>query len=145
MRKYPLCLLLFAAVLTGCGKSEVHATAAVVTNNETGLNLSGTFSGNGAGVTNVNFVTFTGPRTLAIRTYERGVEDETLACGTGSVAAALVGACLGKLDSPVAVHTRGGEILNVYFKPQAGACSDVYLEGDALVVYQGELWVEELK
>ncbi|MCX5892593.1 MAG: diaminopimelate epimerase [Deltaproteobacteria bacterium] len=95
--------------------------------------------------TNVNFVTFTGPQTLAIRTYERGVEDETLACGTGSVAAALVGACLGKLDSPVAVQTRGGEILNVYFKPQAGACSEVYLEGDASVVYQGELWVEELK
>ncbi len=95
--------------------------------------------------TNVNFVSFTGPRSLSIRTYERGVEDETLACGTGSVAAALVGACLGKLDSPVAVQTRGGEILNVYFKPQAGACSDVYLEGDALVVYQGELWVEELK
>ena len=95
--------------------------------------------------TNVNFVSFTGPQALAIRTYERGVEDETLACGTGSVAAALVGACLGKLTSPVAVQTRGGEILNVYFKPQAGACSDVYLEGDALVVYQGELWVEELK
>lgn len=94
---------------------------------------------------NVNFVSFTGPRELSIRTYERGVEDETLACGTGSVAAALVGACLGKLDSPVAVQTRGGEILNVYFKPQAGACSEVYLEGDASVVYQGELWVEELK
>lgn len=95
--------------------------------------------------TNVNFVSFTGPRSLSIRTYERGVEDETLACGTGSVAAALVGACLGQLDSPVAVQTRGGEILNVYFKPQAGACSDVYLEGDASVVYEGQLWVEELK
>jgi diaminopimelate epimerase len=95
--------------------------------------------------TNVNFVRFTGPQDLAIRTYERGVEDETLACGTGSVAAALVGACLGKLDSPVAVHTRGGEILNVYFKPQAGVCGEVFLEGDALVVYQGELWIEELK
>ncbi len=95
--------------------------------------------------TNVNFVRFTGPQALAIRTYERGVEDETLACGTGSVAAALVGACLGQLNSPVAVHTRGGEILNVYFKSQAGACGEVYLEGDALVVYQGQLWVEELK
>lgn len=95
--------------------------------------------------TNVNFVRFTGPQELAIRTYERGVEDETLACGTGSVAAALVGACLGKLNPPVAVHTRGGEILHVYFKPQAGVCREVYLEGDALVVYRGELWVEELK
>jgi diaminopimelate epimerase len=95
--------------------------------------------------TNVNFVSFTGPQSLSIRTYERGVEDETLACGTGSVAAALVGACLGQLSSPVAVQTRGGEILHVYFKPQAGACGEVYLEGDALVVCQGELWVEELK
>jgi diaminopimelate epimerase len=95
--------------------------------------------------TNVNFIRIQDPRDLAIRTYERGVEDETLACGTGAVAAALVGACLGQLTSPVAVHTRGGEILNVYFKPQAGACSEVYLEGDALVVYQGELWVDELK
>jgi diaminopimelate epimerase len=97
-----------------------------------------------AGV-NVNFVRFTGPENLSIRTYERGVEDETLACGTGSVAAALVGACLGRLSSPVEVLTRGGEILTVFFRPQSGACREVYLEGDALVVYQGELWLEELK
>jgi diaminopimelate epimerase len=95
--------------------------------------------------TNVNFVRFTGPNDLSIRTYERGVEDETLACGTGSVAAALVGAALGRLHSPVAVHTRGGEILNVYFQPQGEAFGEVFLEGDALVSYQGELWVEELK
>jgi diaminopimelate epimerase len=94
--------------------------------------------------TNVNFVSFTGPQDLSIRTYERGVEDETLACGTGSVAAALIGACLGQLTSPVAVHTRGGETLNVYFQPQAGACREVYLEGDARVVCQGDLWVDEL-
>jgi diaminopimelate epimerase len=94
---------------------------------------------------NVSFVRFTGPKNLSIRTYERGVEDETLACGTGSVAAALVGACLGRLSSPVQVLTRGGEILTVFFRPQSGACSEVYLEGDALVVYQGELWLEELK
>ncbi|MFZ0051016.1 MAG: diaminopimelate epimerase [Desulfobaccales bacterium] len=94
---------------------------------------------------NVNFVRFTGPENLSIRTYERGVEDETLACGTGSVAAALVGACLGRLSSPVEVLTRGGEILTVFFRPQSGACPEVYLEGDALVVYQGELWLEELK
>lgn len=95
--------------------------------------------------TNVSFVRFTGPQNLSIRTYERGVEDETLACGTGSVAAALVGACLGRLTSPVAVLTRGGEILNVFFHSQSGACREVFLEGDALVVYQGELWLEELK
>ena len=94
---------------------------------------------------NVSFVRFTGPENLSIRTYERGVEDETLACGTGSVAAALVGACLGRLSSPVEVLTRGGEILTVFFRPQSGACREVYLEGDALVVYQGELWLEELK
>ncbi len=94
---------------------------------------------------NVDFVRFTGPQQLSIRTYERGVEDETLACGTGSAAAALVGACLGRLSSPVEVLTRGGEILTVFFSPQSGACREVFLEGDALVVYQGELWLEELK
>jgi diaminopimelate epimerase len=95
--------------------------------------------------TNVDFVRFTGPKQLSIRTYERGVEDETLACGTGSVAAALVGACLGRSSAPVEVLTRGGEILTVLFSPQSGACREVFLEGDALVVYQGELWLEELK
>ena len=73
------------------------------------------------------------------------MEDETLACGTGAVASALMAACLGQVVSPVTVHTRGGEILTVYFKPQGEAFAEVYLEGDALVVYQGELWVEELK
>ncbi len=95
--------------------------------------------------TNVSFVRFTGSQSLSIRTYERGVEDETLACGTGAVAAALVGACLGRLSAPVAVLTRGGEILTVSFRSQSGDCREVFLEGDALVVYQGELWLEELK
>jgi len=95
--------------------------------------------------TNVNFITLKGPRDLEIRTYERGVEDETLACGTGAVASALIAARLGKVASPVTVHTRGGEALTVYFKSQGEAFTDVYLEGDAVVVYQGELWVDELK
>ena len=86
-----------------------------------------------------------GPQTLSIRTYERGVEDETLACGTGAVASALIAARLGQVVSPVTVHTRGGETLIVYFTPNGEAFSEVYLEGDALVVYQGELWAEELK
>ena len=88
---------------------------------------------------------WTAPKTLRIRTYERGVEDETLACGTGAVASALIAARLGQVVSPVTVHTRGGEALTVYFTPQGEAFTEVYLEGDALVVYQGELWVDELK
>ncbi|OGR25258.1 MAG: diaminopimelate epimerase [Desulfobacca sp. RBG_16_60_12] len=95
--------------------------------------------------TNVNFIRVEGPQTLRIRTYERGVEDETLACGTGAVASALIAARLGQVVSPVTVHTRGGEALTVYFTPQGEAFTEVFLEGDALVVYQGELWVDELK
>jgi len=95
--------------------------------------------------TNVNFIRFQGPHDLESRTYERGVEDETLACGTGAVAAALIAARLGKAASPVTVHTRGGEALTVYFQPQGEAFTDICLEGDALVVYQGELWLDELK
>jgi diaminopimelate epimerase len=95
--------------------------------------------------TNVNFVRATGPHVLEIRTYERGVEDETLACGTGAVAAALISARLEKVASPVAVHTRGGEILTVSFQWQGEKISEVFLEGEALVVYQGELWLDELK
>jgi len=95
--------------------------------------------------TNVNFIRVEGPQTLRIRTYERGVEDETLACGTGATASALIAARLGLVVSPVTVHTRGGEALTIYFTPNGEAFSEVYLEGDALVTYQGELWVEELK
>jgi len=58
--------------------------------------------------TNVNFIQIDGPHKLRIRTYERGVEGETLACGTGAVGAALIAASLGKAKSPVAVTTRAG-------------------------------------
>ena len=95
--------------------------------------------------TNVNFIRVEGPQTLRIRTYERGVEDETLACGTGAVASALIAARLGQVVSPVTVHTRGGEALTIYFTPQGETFTRVFLEGEALVVYQGELWVDELK
>jgi diaminopimelate epimerase len=95
--------------------------------------------------TNVDFITFAGPREISMRTYERGVEDETLACGTGAVAAALIASRLGRVSSPTTVHTRGGEALTVYFQPQGDGFTGVALEGEALVVCQGELWVDELK
>lgn len=94
--------------------------------------------------TNVNFLTRGGPQELQLRTYERGVEDETLACGTGAVAAALIAACLEGVDSPVLVRPRSGEMLRVFFDNQGGIFSAVCLEGEALVVFQGELWTEEL-
>lgn len=95
--------------------------------------------------TNVNFVGNPSPHVLELRTYERGVEDETLACGTGAVAAALISARLGTVNSPVAVHTRGGETLVVSFHKHGKKFTEVFLEGEALVVYQGELWLDELK
>jgi len=95
--------------------------------------------------TNVNFVRAAGPHDLEIRTYERGVEDETLACGTGAVASAIISSFLGEVSSPVTVHTRGGEELTITFQSEGENLSDVFLEGEALVAYQGELWLDELK
>lgn len=92
--------------------------------------------------TNANFVTVTDRHALRIRTYERGVEDETLACGTGSVAAALISSRKGWVDSPVAVTVKSGEILKIYFDKTEKGFEKVYLEGKAAVVYEGKLWEE---
>lgn len=94
--------------------------------------------------TNVNFLWVKDRNTLRIRTYERGVEDETLACGTGSIASATITAALGFMDPPIFVITRGGEVLTVYFEYRDGAFSNVFLEGPALVVYEGLAWEETL-
>jgi diaminopimelate epimerase len=79
---------------------------------------------------------------LSIRTYERGVEDETLACGTGAVASALVAAFKGLIKSPVSIKTWGGEILTVYFEIEAGKIKRVFFEGDVHIVYEAEMWEE---
>ena len=81
--------------------------------------------------TNVNFIQIDSKRKLRIRTYERGVEGETLACGTGSVAGALIAGALGAVFSPVEVHTRGGEKLTVSFERNAEGFSGICLEGNA--------------
>jgi diaminopimelate epimerase len=88
---------------------------------------------------NANFVQVTGPASLKIRTYERGVEDETLACGTGSVAAAILMARLGEVQSPVKVVTRGGDTLSVSFKLEGDKATEVFLKGGAEVTFVGTL------
>ena len=90
--------------------------------------------------TNVNFITRVKKGIFSIRTYERGVEDETLACGTGSVASALVTASKDKVNSPLNIITRSGGVLTIHFKEDNGRFYDIYLEGDARIIYKGKLW-----
>jgi diaminopimelate epimerase len=92
-----------------------------------------TFSPSG---TNVDFVTVIDKENAKIRTYERGVEGETFACGTGAVAAGVILREKGLTGDSVNIWTRGGEVLQVYLN------DNVYLEGGARVVYRGTLWDE---
>jgi len=91
--------------------------------------------------TNVNFIEVLGPNSIAIRTYERGVEDETLACGTGSTASAIVFALKGAKGNPVKLKTGSGEVLKVYFDKSGDKFKNVWLEGKARKVYEGEYYV----
>jgi diaminopimelate epimerase len=93
--------------------------------------------------TNADFAQARGDNSIRVRTYERGVEDETLACGTGCVAAALVMALKRGFASPVACSTAGGEVLNVRFERKGNALSRIFLEGSAVVVYEGKLPVPD--
>ena len=102
--------------------------------------------------TNVNFVYVQDAHHLVVRTYERGVEGETLACGTGCIASSLVAAARGRVASPVEVRTRGGESLRVYFEMSGGKRSpadfqfkEVCLEGEARIAYEADLWAETLQ
>jgi len=94
--------------------------------------------------TNANFIRITGPDSLEIRTYERGVEDETLACGTGSIAAALVACARNLVESPTKVKTRSGEILTISFEKNGETIEKVWMEGNTTIVYQGTLHEEAL-
>lgn len=89
--------------------------------------------------TNADFVKVSGKGSIKVRTYERGVEDETLACGTGAVASAIIAAESEKMHSPVTVETRSGEKLKVHFEMIDGEFRNVYLEGKAGLVYEGEV------
>jgi diaminopimelate epimerase len=89
--------------------------------------------------TNVNFLSPKQDGGFFIRTYERGVEDETLACGTGNVAAAIVATEKLGVSSPVVLTTRSGIDLTISFKKDADGFSHTCLQGDARIIYRAEL------
>ena len=94
--------------------------------------------------TNANFVQIMDDG-LHVRTYERGVEGETMACGTGAVASALIAVAIGRATSPVRVTTSGGEQLVIHLEePQGEQAGAVYLEGPAKFIYDGQLQAEAL-
>jgi diaminopimelate epimerase len=92
---------------------------------------------------NANVVQVLGPSRLRVRTWERGVEAETLACGAGNVATAVTAAALGRVRPPVALETRSGETLTVDFQFRNEVARDVTLAGDARVVFEGTLDPDE--
>ena len=89
------------------------------------------------GGTNVNLMKIHSGHRISLRTFERGVEGETLACGTGAVAAAVIGAALGRLKPPVQVSTRGGETLTVGFTQDRKPWEGLYLEGPVQTLFEG--------
>ena len=89
--------------------------------------------------TNVNFMEKRGAKKIAIRTYERGVEDETLACGTGIVASALIFGATEGCHGPITVLPRGGDELQVGFETVAGRFCNVTLTGPAQFVFEGTI------
>ncbi len=90
---------------------------------------------------NVNFLERRGENQIAIRTYERGVEDETLACGTGVVASALIFAATEPAQSPVRVRVKGGDELQVGFEQEGDRFTNVTLTGPAEFVFEGTVEV----
>lgn len=88
--------------------------------------------------TNVNFVQVLGPNSIRVRTFERGVEGETLACGTGVTASALISSRVHGFTSPVKVRVQGGDDLEVSFKAAGETFTDVHLTGPADFAFDGK-------
>ncbi len=89
--------------------------------------------------TNVNFVYINSKTSITIRTYERGVEAETLACGTGSIASAVAAYLIGKTSSSCLVQTKSGEELEVNFQNKNNKIDNVTLFGSAHVMFEGTI------
>ncbi len=92
---------------------------------------------------NVNFVQSLGDSQIFVRTYERGVEDETLSCGTGVTAAALVKGIMGAV-SPVYVKTPGGDLQISFEADGKRGFKNIYLIGPAEEVFEGNIALEQL-
>ncbi|MBN1504819.1 MAG: diaminopimelate epimerase [Candidatus Eisenbacteria bacterium] len=99
----------------------------------------------GSSGANVNFVRVLQGGGVELRTYERGVEAETLACGTGAAAAAVCLAQRGLVRPPVRVRTRGGDTLRVRFKEPSNPLSQIFLQGSAQLVYEGVMGLDTLR
>jgi diaminopimelate epimerase len=147
----PRDLLLDQAVACSSGKLSVHslntgvphavvyvpdADKAMVQQTGAELRFHEHFKPRG---TNVNFVQLLGPGRIRVRTYERGVEGETLACGTGVTASALITSRLHGFRSPVQVQVQGGDLLEVSFREENGSFVDVALNGPADFVFEGRI------
>lgn len=94
---------------------------------------------------NVNFVRVSGPGRLEVRTWERGVEAETLSCGSGVVASALVASQRGHVELPVACATKSGVDLTVNGRLEKDVFTGITLTGDAREVFRAELGEEAWK
>lgn len=95
--------------------------------------------------TNVNFVVVRDEHSIEVRTYERGVEAETLSCGSGVVASAVTSALFGKTRPPVSVLTRSGTTYEVAFDSISGGVDNVRLKGDARIIFRSSLTPETLE
>lgn len=93
--------------------------------------------------TNVNFFQKDGPSSLTLRTYERGVEAETLACGTGSVASAVAAVAVYGCVAPVSVRVRSGEQVVVGFQKEGEMFTKISLKGSAHIIFSGKVLYDE--
>jgi diaminopimelate epimerase len=96
------------------------------------------------GGANVNFVVVRDAHSIEVRTYERGVEAETLSCGSGVVSSAVTSGLFGKVQSPVSVLTRSGITYEVSFDLRNGHAEEVRLKGDARLIYRATITPETL-